>query len=473
MKLLRPLLVVGVLLVCSAHVGSPDVWYDGAAGPYRLRVLVRPPQVVPGLADIVIRVRGGAARVTVAPAHSDTGDEGQPPPDVAERDAADGELFAARLWLMTRGAYRIVINVTGAHGAGTAIVPVTATATDRLPMSRATTWGLLGTAAFLLVGFLSIIGAAVRESVLPPGEHVTPERRRRARRAIVAGAAIVSLVLFGGWRWWSAVDRAHRARLDRPWTVETTVDATGTLRFAIAEQQWLQRARSRDNRRTVGYSIVPDHGKLMHMFLVRDDQTAFAHVHPTSSDQNEFLVSLPPLAAGTYRIYADIIHETGYERTLTDTVVLPLLTARSAALDADDASWQATTSSKSTAILRWSGPATARAGEEVELRAEAVDESGAPLPLEPYMGMAAHAVIERNDGRVFVHLHPLGTISMAAQRRVATKGSAVGAPHDAMKHSGHRVTFPYAFPQPGRYRVWVQVRVRAEIVTSAFDVAVE
>ena len=471
----RLLLVAVVLIVCSAHVGSPDVWYDGSAGPYRIRVRVRPPQVVPGLADIVIRVRGGATHVTVTPAHSDTGDEGQAPPDVATRDAADSELYSARLWLMTRGAYRIGIRVSGSRGVGTALVPVTATATTRLPMSRATTWGLLGIGAFLLAGFLSIVGAAARESVLPPGAEVTPERRRRARRAVVLGAGVVALVLFGGWRWWSTIDRAHRAGLDRPWAVATLLDSAATLRLGITHEEWLQRHRPprAGGARILGTSFVPDHGKLMHMFLVRDDQSAFAHVHPTSTDHNEFRVRLPPLPAGTYRVYADVIHDTGYERTLTDTIVVPRASARSASLDADDSSWDATTPSTS-ATLRWTGPASARAGEEVQLAVAAVDEkSGAPLELEPYMGMAGHAVVERADGRVFVHLHPLGTISLAAQRRVTARASGVAAPsHAAMQHAGNRVTFPYAFPQPGRYRVWVQVRVRGEIVTAAFDIAV-
>ena len=32
---------LAVVLLASAHVGSPDTWYEGAAGPYRVRVLVR------------------------------------------------------------------------------------------------------------------------------------------------------------------------------------------------------------------------------------------------------------------------------------------------------------------------------------------------------------------------------------------------------------------------------------------------
>jgi hypothetical protein len=31
--------------------GSPDVFFEGQAGPYKLLVTIRPPQVVPGVAE--------------------------------------------------------------------------------------------------------------------------------------------------------------------------------------------------------------------------------------------------------------------------------------------------------------------------------------------------------------------------------------------------------------------------------------
>lgn len=106
------------------------------------------------------------------------------------------------------------------------------------------------------------------------------------------------------------------------------------------------------NRRGELAPLIPDHGKLMHMFLVRDDKQAFAHLHPVPRDSTEFLVTLPPLPAGRYRVYGDIVRENGMTHTLVSDVELPPPAAaagegdassgaRAAAPDPDDAWWVA------------------------------------------------------------------------------------------------------------------------------------
>ena len=77
--------VLGYCLVAEAHIGSPNVFVEDKAGEYPVRVVVRPPNVVPGLAEITVRVQEPVQRVIVLPVFWKAGREGAPPPDVARR----------------------------------------------------------------------------------------------------------------------------------------------------------------------------------------------------------------------------------------------------------------------------------------------------------------------------------------------------------------------------------------------------
>ena len=74
----RLLAVVAVALATLAHVGTSNAYFEGAAGPYRVRVTVRTPGVIPGLAQISVRVTSGAGvdQVSVRPPRADVGLEG-------------------------------------------------------------------------------------------------------------------------------------------------------------------------------------------------------------------------------------------------------------------------------------------------------------------------------------------------------------------------------------------------------------
>jgi hypothetical protein len=125
------------------------------------------------------------------------------------------------------------------------------------------------------------------------------------------------------------------------------------------------------------------------------------------------------------------------------------------------------------------------AGRDLDLRFTVTAPDGRPAELEPYMGMACHAVIARDDGAVFVHLHPAGTIAMASQLAFTLRqpGDTVRGRLGARITTAERgmdmgsaapgaVSFPYAFPQPGSYRLWVEVKRNGRVLTGAFDAVV-
>src|SRR5207249_10722149 len=156
--------LVGIALVASAHVGSPDTYFEGAAGAYPVRVIVRSPGVVPGLADVTVRLLAPlpVRRVLVLPVYWDPRTAAPPPPDVARRVPGDSTLYNAALWLMRGGSYGVQVTVEGARGTGVALVPVQAVATRRLELKGPAAALLVALGALLVAGAITAVGAAVR-----------------------------------------------------------------------------------------------------------------------------------------------------------------------------------------------------------------------------------------------------------------------------------------------------------------------
>ncbi|HJQ09641.1 MAG TPA: hypothetical protein VJ840_01295 [Gemmatimonadaceae bacterium] len=500
MRVVRAVVAVAfAVLVCSAHIGSPDAWYDGPAGPYHVTVQIVTPGVIPGIAKVFVRVSEGADGVSVQANRFDAVATA-PPPEPAAPVKGDAGLFSGELWMMTGGSNSVTVYITGARGAGRAVVPVVIVANRRLQLDPKLGVGLAIVGVVLFIGFVTLVGAAVRESALAPGEVPDARRRGRARIAMGVSAAIVGLALFGGSKWWNVEDRRFKASVYKPLLSESSIeprDGVPSLKLRISDSTWVMRNDTswlRKRRASHWSPLILDHGKLVHLFMVREgDLAAFAHLHPTTVDSVTFYVALPPLPAGTYRVYADIVHESGFNETLPSTLKLDQsVTGAASPTDTDDASYYSPVEPNDSVagvndgivIRRLEPKQTLVSGRETPLRFLVTDKGGKPLTLEPYMGMAGHAVVARDNGSVFVHLHPNGTISMASQMAVSMRTAAdsipgrlgqriakSSMPTTAVVTDGV-VSFPYAFPQPGRYHAWVQVRHNGRILTGAFALKV-
>ena len=473
-----------------AHVGSPDTFFAGKAGPYDVRVSVRLPGVIPGRAQISVRVAGATAdsghAVTVRAAQWNVGLKGAPPAEPAVAVPGDPALRAAELWFMTASSYQLVVSVDGPAGHGEALVPVTALATAQRTMVPGLGWLLAALGIFLTVGMLTIIGAAVRESVLVPGAEPDEARRRRARIGVAVAAVLAVLILWGGNAWWGAEAASYaRLVLYRPFASQATIepaaaaDAPRRLTLSIRDPRWT----GHPNPLSAYNALIPDHGKLMHLFLVRDgslDSMAHLHPIPRTPEALDFDASLPALPSGRYRVYGDIVHESGYAQTLVAAVDVPGARPAAAPTDPDDSWFTGAAAAESRQVtvdlgdgtrMQWTrGDAPVAKGAETLLQFSIRDAADAVVDVEPYMGMTAHAVVASRDGSVFAHLHPSGSISMAALQQFGGAGADPHAGHD-MPMSG-AVAIPFAFPNAGPYRIWVQVKRGGIVRTAAFDVTV-
>lgn len=490
---LRLASVACAAVLLSAHVGSPDVFFAGKAGPYDVRVVVRPPEVVPGVARVTVHAASTVEKVSIRPVFYRAGSKGAPSADETRRMEGSGGTFEGSVWLMARGSYSIDVIVDGALGTSNVLVPVASVATGTLAMSPAL-GGLLAVLALVLVaGLITIVYKAAGESLLEQGESLDATRRARARRVAAIAVPILALVIFQGARWWDAVDREYDNNIYKPTALALTL--TGDSLHVAADDRLLLPG-GRKSR------YMPDHGKLMHLFLVRaDDARAIAHLHPAPAPNDTsatpaMATRLPPLPEGRYHAYGDVVNETGWERTFVGELTVPASRPASRKPQADpDDSWfagDATTGRRTTladgSTITLDLDTAITAGDELTIRATVRDPAGKPARLEPYLGMTAHGVVTRLDGQVYVHLHPMGTITMAAQEafRVRDRGDTTASGRLMLAdHAAHpsrpsaardtipsSVEFPYAFPKPGSYRLFVQVKRSGRILTGAFAVHV-
>jgi hypothetical protein len=62
----------------------------------------------------------------------------------------------------------------------------------------------------------------------------------------------------------------------------------------------------------------------MHLYAIRQpEMDAVFHLHPALVSAGDLRMTLPSMPAGTYRLYADIVHANGFPETLTAELIVP------------------------------------------------------------------------------------------------------------------------------------------------------
>ncbi|MGH2899223.1 MAG: hypothetical protein ACRDMZ_11160, partial [Solirubrobacteraceae bacterium] len=284
-----------------AHVGSPNVFFEGHAGAHAVTVVIRPPPTLPGVAQVDIRVADtDVTGVSVRPEFVEAGEISAPDATQATPVAGDTRLFNAALWLLRRGSYGIKITLEGPRGGGTVAVPLQASALTRPVMPPALGAGLVLCGVLLFAWAVWLIGASA------------------GGVAAAIGALVLGATVYAGNLRWQAMDRNFNNALYRPLPVQAEVRSDGA-------QALLQLVPdSSSTPESAWDTLVTDHGKLMHLFLIREHTLdAFAHLHPVRRDARAFEGVLPPLPAGSYELYAELTHESGASETLVGKVAVP------------------------------------------------------------------------------------------------------------------------------------------------------
>jgi hypothetical protein len=174
----------------------------------------------------------------------------------------------------------------------------------------------------------------------------------------------------------------------------------------------------------------------LHLIVLSRNLIDYYHLHPVMNADGLWQVEVPPLAAGSYRVYADFKPQGGDQITLASDVAVPGAVAPTA-LPA--------VSSK----VEVGGYSVSLSGHpavgESSLLFE-VSRNGTAIVTEPYLGAAGHLAVIREGDLGYVHVHPVET---------AQPGP---------------VSFAAPFPTPGKYRLFFDFSYEGSVRTASFTV---
>lgn len=214
-------------------------------------------------------------------------------------------------------------------------------------------------------------------------------------------------------------------------TAPTVVGADGELAFTVTGKDASPVTR-----------FEASHEKQAHLIVVRSDGTHYRHVHPVMDEAGRWSLPWRWEAAGTYRIYADVV-PTGSDGNLTLTrnvdVAGPLEPAAPEVSASDEV--QGFQVSLHGDLL---------AGSPSPLTVS-VNRGGQPVTnLQPYLGAYGHLVALREGDMAYLHTHPEGA------------GPGQGGV------SGPEVKFATTPPTPGRYYLYFDFQVEGQVHTARF-----
>lgn len=205
------------------------------------------------------------------------------------------------------------------------------------------------------------------------------------------------------------------------------------------------RFRKRESPDRVWDAFETVHERKMHLIIVRDDLTQFAHEHPEPGPDGVFRLRLTFPAAGSYHLFADVAPRgAGSQVILTRLRVGGKSAPRS---ELPRKQLAAVTSGEITVALP-SMPVPVAKTSSVLIRLTDT-ASGKPVTdLDPYLGAMGHLLMIHQDAVTFVHSHP--------DERSAAAGR------------NGLLEFLARPPKAGWYRGWLQFQRHGKLHTAEF-----
>ena len=174
----------------QADVGHSNYIYEGEAFSKPVRIIIKTPGVVPGLADIIVKTFDNTInQISVTPVvwkdnnmwtSISTGPQGSPPPDLMTLVRGEKNTYQAELWLMDFGAYNIQIELLKNDESEIINIPINSIANQIIPMTTSVSIVLFLLMLVLVVGLANIITIGYRESTLQDPSQIDSHRIKKS-----------------------------------------------------------------------------------------------------------------------------------------------------------------------------------------------------------------------------------------------------------------------------------------------------
>jgi hypothetical protein len=199
--------------------------------------------------------------------------------------------------------------------------------------------------------------------------------------------------------------------------------------------------------------LVPHHEAFMHTVCIDEMNNLFHHVHPARISAGQYQLERSLLKPGSYHCINEVERLMTGSQLLTSQIVIGGAVARG---PAPGALAEPLNTAGYDVVVTAAEPI--RVGIPVALTVE-LAKNGVPVAgLQPWLGMRGHLIVRSMDSPVYGHVHAVGGMDEAFQ---------------PMVQPGNAVSFVYAFPHAGKYRLWFQLMIDDTLLTIPIIVAVD
>lgn len=180
-----------------------------------------------------------------------------------------------------------------------------------------------------------------------------------------------------------------------------------------------------------------DMTRLMHVIVVSDDFSSFAHLHPRLLPNGHFVVdaAMPP---GPYRVYADSEPVGIGQQVFRFDVGANAVSVRVVP--------SGPVAQAGPYVVRLSAMHV-RTGESATIGMTILKNGRPATDLEPYLGAAGHAVFVNARDYSYAHVHPMDA-----------DGTMPGMQMAGAARTGSRLVLHAGLHEPGLYELWFEFR---------------